>query len=108
MCLDYHTYSHRDLTASSESLLELLDNGDTSSNTQRMCSAPRQYDEVNGRVREGREREERNNSGSVEYSLTGEESGDERGFEYTTTANIARHLRSNGKGGIYALQYMLY
>ena len=94
-----YTYSHRDLTASSESLLELLDSGDTSSNTQRMCSAPRQYDEVNGRVREGREREE-GNSGNVEDGLTGEESGDERGFEYTTTANIARHLRSDGKGGM--------
>ena len=61
-----------------------------------MCSAHRQYD---GRVREGREREERN-SGNVEDGLTGEESGDERGFEYTTTANIARHLRSDGKGGM--------
>ena len=55
------------------------------------CSAPRQYDEVNGRVREGREREERTNSSNVDDGLTGEESGDERGFEYTTTANIARH-----------------
>ena len=96
MCLDSHTYSHRDLTASSEFLLELLDSGDTSSNTQRMCSAPRQYDEVNGRVREGRER----NSGNVEDGLTGEESGDERGFEYTTTANIARHLQSDIRGGM--------
>ena len=97
-CLDYHTYSHRDLTVSSVSLLELLDSGDTSSNTQRMCSAPRQYD---GRVREGSEREERTSSGTVEDGLTGEESGDESGFEYTTTANIARHLRSDVTGGIY-------
>ena len=59
------------------------------------------YDEVNGRVREGRGREERNNSGNVDDGLTGEESGDERGFEYTTTANIARHLRSDVTGSIY-------
>ena len=62
-----------------------------------MCSAPRQYD---GRVREGRGREERNNSGNVEDGLTREESGDERGFEHTTTANIARHLRSDVTRGI--------
>ena len=61
-----------------------------------MCSAPRQYDEVNGRVREGRG----GSSGNVEDGLTREESGDERGFEYTTTANIAKHLRSDGKGGM--------
>ena len=73
-----------------------------------MCSAPRQYDEVNGRVREGRGREERNNSGNVVHSLTGEESGDERGFEYTTTANIARHLRSDGKGGMFYCVMIIY
>ena len=85
------------MTASSESLLELLDNGDTSSNTPQRCLAPREYDEeVNGRVREERERERRRRD-SVE---DGEESDDERGFEYMTTANIARHLRSDNRGGM--------
>ena len=35
----------------------------------------------------------------VRGSSTREGYEDERGFEYTTTANIARHLRSDTRGG---------
>ena len=61
---------------SSDTLLELMDSGHISLQQSSRIM-------VHGaRVREEREEER-------------EDVGDERGFDYTTTANIARHLRSD-------------
>ena len=91
----------RDLTASSESLLEILNN--TPSSVQQ---SPSHYDRVTGRPRKwggGRgggggseDGESRDGGGRESDNVSRDE---EKGFEYTTTANIARHLRSDTRGG---------
>ena len=86
--------------ASSESLLEVLDN------TPHVFPHRSHYDRVVGPPRVRKEREIEENSGRGGGGREGgedegrrEREDDGRGFEYTTTANIARHLTSDAARG---------
>ena len=76
---------------SSESLLEILDN------TPHVIPHPSDCNRVIGPPRVRKEGESEGSEGGGGGEVEGE--GDERGFEYTTTANIARHLRSEHTAG---------
>lgn len=87
---------------SSESLFEILDS------TPHVIPNPSHYDKVVGppRVKKERETGWNGEEGEGDEEEVEEEEGergegedDKRGFEYTTTANIARHLRSERVGG---------
>lgn len=99
-----YVHSYRDITGSSESLLELFDSGRTTAYTGLSPIGSAEYVREDGSLREEREEEEEEERGigSPEGGSevrSQEVSGDERGFEYTTTAYIARHIRSDTGGG---------
>ena len=100
---------------SSESLLDVLDN------TPHVVPHAIHYDRVVGppRVRGERGRGSETGEGvrgtiqreekkQEEREEEREEEGEGRGFEYTTTANIARHLRSETRRGMPAWGHSLY
>lgn len=101
-----YVHSYRDITGSSESLLELFDSGRTTAYTGHSPIGSGECVREYGSLREEREEEEEEEKergmgspGSGSEVRSQEVSGDERGFEYTTTAYIARHIRSDTGGG---------
>ena len=99
-----YVHSYRDITGSSESLLELFDSGRTTAYTRHSPIGSGEYVREDSSLREEREEEEEEvrgmgSPGRGSEVRSQDVSGDERGFEYTTTAYIARHIRSDGGGG---------
>lgn len=96
-----YAYSYRDITGSSESLLELFDSGRNTAHTRHSPLGSGEYVREDSREEKEEEEEERGMGSPGGGSEVGshEVSRDERGFEYTTTAYIARHIRSDTGGG---------